>query len=107
LRENNGLRYFHARLVETKKSRLDDGFRIYKGHRYEAFYYTKDGWTSLGKQTAESNTLNLKAPRYALMYIISTMLQLKCMVLNFLYLKKIINGIGEMKKFIFISTLNK
>jgi hypothetical protein len=49
--------------------RLDDGFRIYKGYIYEAFYYTKDGWTSLGKQTAESNTLNLKAPRYSLMYI--------------------------------------
>jgi hypothetical protein len=49
--------------------RVDDGSRIYKGHSYETFYYTKDGWTSLGKQTAKSNTLNIKVPRYALMYI--------------------------------------
>jgi hypothetical protein len=49
--------------------RLNKGFSIYKGHTYEAFYYTKNGWTSLGKQTVESNTLNLTVPRYALMYI--------------------------------------
>jgi hypothetical protein len=49
--------------------RVDDGSRIYKGQTYETFYYTKNGWTSLGKQTAESNKLTLKVPRYALMYI--------------------------------------
>jgi hypothetical protein len=40
------------------------------GHSYELFYWTKDGWTSLGKQTAtDSSSLQYHAPLQALLYI--------------------------------------
>jgi hypothetical protein len=43
---------------------------IYDGHHYELFYWTKDGWTSLGKQTAANNgSLQYRAPLQALLYM--------------------------------------
>ncbi|MDR1339147.1 MAG: transglutaminase-like domain-containing protein [Prevotellaceae bacterium] len=43
---------------------------IYEGHHYQLFYWTKDGWTSLGKQTATSNgSLQYHAPSQTLLYL--------------------------------------
>jgi hypothetical protein len=45
-------------------------FHIYEGHHYELFYWTKDGWTSLGKQTAtDSGSLQYHAPSQALLHL--------------------------------------
>jgi hypothetical protein len=46
-----------------------DNIYIYEGHEYELFYYTKNGWTSFGKQTATGNTLQYNIPSQALMYL--------------------------------------
>jgi hypothetical protein len=55
-----------------------EGQFIYEGHRYELFYWTKDGWTSLGKQTAgSSGSLQYRAPLQALLYLESLTLQRK------------------------------
>ncbi|MDR1339457.1 MAG: transglutaminase-like domain-containing protein [Prevotellaceae bacterium] len=48
----------------------NEGQFIYEGHHYELFYWTKEGWTSLGKQTATSNgSLQYRAPLQALLYL--------------------------------------
>ncbi|MDR0574015.1 MAG: transglutaminase-like domain-containing protein [Tannerella sp.] len=53
-----------------------DGRHIYEGHDYELFYWTKDGWQSLGKQTAtNSGSLQYRAPLQALLYIENHTLQ--------------------------------
>ena len=45
------------------------GNNIYTGHDYELFYWTKDGWQSLGIQTAVSGALQYPAPKQALFYL--------------------------------------
>ncbi|MDR1121804.1 MAG: discoidin domain-containing protein [Dysgonamonadaceae bacterium] len=47
-----------------------EGQHIYEGHHYELFYWTKDGWMSLGKQTAtNSGSLQYRAPLQVLLYL--------------------------------------
>jgi hypothetical protein len=45
------------------------GIGIYAGHEYELFCWIKDGWKSLGKQTAVDATLQFRAPGKALFYL--------------------------------------
>ncbi|MDR1339739.1 MAG: hypothetical protein LBK58_06790, partial [Prevotellaceae bacterium] len=48
----------------------NEGQYIYGGHHYELFYWTKDGWTSLGKQTAtNSGSLQYSVPLQTSLYI--------------------------------------
>ncbi|MDR1340223.1 MAG: discoidin domain-containing protein [Prevotellaceae bacterium] len=47
-----------------------EGHHIYEGHHYELFYLAKDGWTSLGEQTAtDSASLQYHAPSQALLHL--------------------------------------
>jgi len=46
-----------------------DGSSIYEGNDYELFHWTKNGWQSLGIQTAKSNTLQYRVPQQALFYV--------------------------------------
>ncbi|MDR1122171.1 MAG: hypothetical protein LBM08_14855 [Dysgonamonadaceae bacterium] len=47
-----------------------EGQFIYEGHHYELFYWAKDGWTSLGKQTAtDSGSLQYRTPSQALLHL--------------------------------------
>jgi hypothetical protein len=49
---------------------------IYEGHDYELFGWTKDGWTSLGRQTAtDSGSLQYRAPLQSLLYMENHTLQ--------------------------------
>ncbi|MDR1170333.1 MAG: hypothetical protein LBK97_05820 [Prevotellaceae bacterium] len=64
--------YFQERKQIRKIRYLpkNDGQFIYEGHHYELFYWTKDGWTSLGKQTATDNgSLKYRVPSQAILYI--------------------------------------
>jgi hypothetical protein len=55
-----------------------EGFQIYEGHQYELFYWTKDGWKSLDKQTAtDSGSLQCRAPVQALLRLDNLTLQKK------------------------------
>ena len=45
------------------------GNSIYEGHVYELFYWNWDKWQSLGRQTADSHTLQYKIPFNALLYL--------------------------------------
>lgn len=57
-----------ARIVYTPRNR--DNF-IRTGYTYELFYYDyyKGGWQSLGRVTAGSDSLSMKAPAGALLYL--------------------------------------
>ncbi|MDR1341507.1 MAG: hypothetical protein LBK58_15870 [Prevotellaceae bacterium] len=47
-----------------------EGQFIYEGHHYELFYWTKERWESLGKQTATGNgSLQYHAPSQALLHL--------------------------------------
>jgi hypothetical protein len=46
-----------------------EGDYIFASHEYELFYRSKTGWTSLGRQVADSNILQYRAPKGALMYL--------------------------------------
>ncbi|MDR1340495.1 MAG: transglutaminase-like domain-containing protein [Prevotellaceae bacterium] len=47
-----------------------EGQHIYEGHHYELFHWMKDGWASLGKQTAtDSGSLQYHAPSQTLLYL--------------------------------------
>jgi hypothetical protein len=57
--------------------RTEDRY-VYRGHHYELFYWMKDGWMSLGKQTATSSgSLQYRAPLQALLYLENLTLQKK------------------------------
>jgi hypothetical protein len=62
-------------LLERKRIRkirylpYTEGNKIYDRHDYELFCWTKDGWRSLGMQTATTNTLQFHVPSHALMYL--------------------------------------
>jgi hypothetical protein len=50
--------------------KTDPDYDISEGDSYELFYWTKDGWTSRGKQTAtNSGSLQYRAPLQALLYL--------------------------------------
>ncbi|MDR1090522.1 MAG: transglutaminase-like domain-containing protein [Prevotella sp.] len=58
--------------------KIDPDDDISGGHNYELFYRTKNGWTSLGKQTAtNSSSLQYHAPSQALLYLENLTLQKK------------------------------
>lgn len=52
----------------TFSPRNRDNF-IRKGDLYELFYAQTNGWESLGKQTATSDSLSYNAPEGALLYL--------------------------------------
>jgi hypothetical protein len=54
-----------------------DANSIYEGHVYELFYWCKDQWRSLGRQTAGGNTLLYRLPTTALCYLENVTLRKK------------------------------
>jgi hypothetical protein len=42
---------------------------IYEGHDYELYGWTKDGWQSMGRQTATGNTIQYHVPARSLFYL--------------------------------------